>query len=705
MTDEADGPADHGNVSRRVLLRIALELLDHSARVSAHLERAESLAHEDNRGAIKVLRYAMPGFERKLKAFFDPERVIENRTIYAEIQNFAHWFYFAHELLTLLPRPEPSPEMFDVLRSAGFQGQSPHATIVLGPAFNAYEFDFVKHIVEFLPHELELRRKFAEAPFFLLAICDHTSPTAWSILGHEIGHAVDDDRSKNAAAKLEQRNDRPDQFIEDVAAEVWADLVGARLFGAAPMQALVSMEYCMLSLRESPWDTRFSSIRIHPPLSWRLRLTRSCLAEWYPDLRDVLAEEESAWMLAAKFHATISPPSMKSAEPDFTNIIQPLVKSLAEEVARKFPSPPVLATTGAALDRCQQRLDDNLPTPAQGLRPEGLRGEIADYLSADFPAAERKGAFKALSGRFREIPIEVGAVLLASHAVRQERMRKCIDHPPSNEEAWRVAIDDFAHVEVLAETSLIAASVHRIMLERLDLDPRLPEESGPAEERPLLRPSRDPKAESGFALLSDIEILERIVAEKPHLLFISPVIDGRQVGPSSFDVRLGTEFQIPRTIGAIHIDLTGSGEDAQKQVLKYFTRKRLPADGTFVLHPGEFALATTLEYFRLPRDIAARLEGRSTPARLGLQVHATAGFVDPGFEGTLTFELSNAGSLPIEISPGFRLGQLCFFRVGRVQVPYTEKERPKYARAVGVQLPRLDQEPELKKPRRQRTEV
>ncbi len=76
-------------------------------------------------------------------------------------------------------------------------------------------------------------------------------------------------------------------------------------------------------------------------------------------------------------------------------------------------------------------------------------------------------------------------------------------------------------------------------------------------------------------------------------------------------------------------------------------------------------------------------------------MHATAGFVDPGFEGTLTFELTNAGNLPVKISPGYRLGQLCFFRVFNVQVPYHEKDRPKYSRAIGVKLPALAVEPEL----------
>jgi len=110
-----------------------------------------------------------------------------------------------------------------------------------------------------------------------------------------------------------------------------------------------------------------------------------------------------------------------------------------------------------------------------------------------------------------------------------------------------------------------------------------------------------------------------------------------------------------------------------------------------VMHPGEFVLASTLEYFRLPRDLAGRLEGRSSLGRLGLQVHATAGFVDPGFHGNLTFELINSGSLPVRIAPGFRLGQMCFFPVQNVQVPYEGK----YAGSISAEASRIEEDSEI----------
>ena len=203
------------------------------------------------------------------------------------------------------------------------------------------------------------------------------------------------------------------------------------------------------------------------------------------------------------------------------------------------------------------------------------------------------------------------------------------------------------------------------------------------------------KLETGGALLSDLEILERIVGDE-NGIFISPVIDPVvQLGPSSLDLHLGTELSMTRTMHSTHIDLTLSKEEVKETLARYSARQRIAPEEFFVLHPGEFALASTLEFIRLPRDIAGRLEGRSSIGRLGLQVHATAGFVDPGFEGALTFELINAGRLPLKIAPGLRLGQICFFTVKEVQVGYMDKASSKYGGKTGVEASLIHEDPEI----------
>lgn len=201
------------------------------------------------------------------------------------------------------------------------------------------------------------------------------------------------------------------------------------------------------------------------------------------------------------------------------------------------------------------------------------------------------------------------------------------------------------------------------------------------------------------SVLADIEILQRLVdPDDEKCIFISPLIDPRtQLGPSSLDLRLGFDLVGTRTLEWTHIDLAGpqAGKVLREQKRRYFEEQRLDPDGNFVLHPGTFLLAATLEFVRLPGDIAGRLEGRSSLGRLGLQVHATAGFVDPGFEGVLTFELINSGKLPIRVFPGMRLGQICFFHVPDVQVPYGKKTYGKYGRSFGVKFTAIDEDPEI----------
>jgi dCTP deaminase len=200
-------------------------------------------------------------------------------------------------------------------------------------------------------------------------------------------------------------------------------------------------------------------------------------------------------------------------------------------------------------------------------------------------------------------------------------------------------------------------------------------------------------------LLSDIDIAKRLV--DPVLqrrLVVTPIISAReQFGPSSLDVRLSTDFQRLENMNRSHIDLN-ERPAAEEKVYREGKRIILAANESFYLHPDEFVLASTLEFFRLPDDLAGRIEGRSSWGRHGLLVHATAGFVDPGFAGVLTFELSNAGRLPIKLTPGLRIGQVCFFQMSsRSLVPYYAKHLAKYFEATTVETSKAGYDPEVPK--------
>jgi dCTP deaminase len=128
------------------------------------------------------------------------------------------------------------------------------------------------------------------------------------------------------------------------------------------------------------------------------------------------------------------------------------------------------------------------------------------------------------------------------------------------------------------------------------------------------------------------------------------------IQPSSVDVRLDRYFRVFDNSKYTHIDPSVQQDELTSLVAK-------DDNEPFVLHPGEFVLGATFELVSLPDDLAGRLEGKSSLGRLGLLTHSTAGFIDPGFTGHITLELSNVANLPITLWPGMKIGQLCLFRL------------------------------------------
>lgn len=153
-------------------------------------------------------------------------------------------------------------------------------------------------------------------------------------------------------------------------------------------------------------------------------------------------------------------------------------------------------------------------------------------------------------------------------------------------------------------------------------------------------------------LLSDRDIRAELDTGRIALDPYEPAM----IQPSSIDVRLDRFFRLFDNHKYPVIDPAEDQPDLTRLV-------DVPADEPFVLHPGEFVLGSTFEQVTLPDDVAARLEGKSSLGRLGLLTHSTAGFIDPGFSGHVTLELSNVATLPIKLWPGMKIGQLCFFRL------------------------------------------
>ena len=153
-------------------------------------------------------------------------------------------------------------------------------------------------------------------------------------------------------------------------------------------------------------------------------------------------------------------------------------------------------------------------------------------------------------------------------------------------------------------------------------------------------------------LLSDRDIKTEVSLGRIQLEPYDPAM----VQPASVDIRLDRFFRTFENHKYQFIDPAQQQEDLTRAV-------EVAPDEPFILHPGEFVLGSTYEVVTLPDDIAARVEGKSSLGRLGLLTHATAGFVDPGFSGHVTLELSNVANLPVTLWPGMKIGQLCFIRM------------------------------------------
>jgi dCTP deaminase len=170
-------------------------------------------------------------------------------------------------------------------------------------------------------------------------------------------------------------------------------------------------------------------------------------------------------------------------------------------------------------------------------------------------------------------------------------------------------------------------------------------------------------------VLSDRTIREEIESGR---IVIDP-FEPSNVQPSSVDVRVDRQFRVFHNARYTYIDVRQPMDDLTELV-------EITDDEPFILHPGEFVLGQTLERVTLPDDLVARLEGKSSLGRLGLLIHSTAGFVDSGFSGNLTLELSNVANLPITIYHGMPIGQISFMRMdGPVERPYgTDEAGSKY---------------------------
>ena len=187
-----------------------------------------------------------------------------------------------------------------------------------------------------------------------------------------------------------------------------------------------------------------------------------------------------------------------------------------------------------------------------------------------------------------------------------------------------------------------------------------------------------------MSTLTRAEIEKRLTDRSPSGLVVTPILSNNQLGDASIDVRLGNQFIVFRT-HTLGLFQPYSTSPASLRIMQ--ERQVIKFGKGFVLHPGMLALGCTFEYICLPSNLECQVEGRSSWARLGLQI-ATATSVEPGFKGVLTLELSNLGTIPVELHPGVRIAQL-FFHDAAPQIPDAYGGIHKYKCPVGPQFSRI----------------
>lgn len=184
-------------------------------------------------------------------------------------------------------------------------------------------------------------------------------------------------------------------------------------------------------------------------------------------------------------------------------------------------------------------------------------------------------------------------------------------------------------------------------------------------------------------ILSDRDIRARLAQGD---LCIGPLRDENlQLQPASVDLRLGREFLV---YDAARVSCLDPREPSS--ISEAMNRVVVEGERAFILHPREFALGTTEERVRMPTDLVGMVDGRSSVGRLAVVVHATAGFIDPGFEGQITLELSNIGSIPVKLYPGMRIAQIVLHALSSpAERPYGEARGSQYSNQTGPQPSRI----------------
>lgn len=491
----------------------------------------------------------------------------------------------------------------------------------------------------------------------LIPYSEVAAPNRWPLLVHELAHHVSPGGENSDALRtrvLKKHGLDDDGVLDDALAELQADRIAENAAGAT---------YALAMAREA-YLIRISSHSRQTGPTVKQRLEQLEYGQ------QIAAELPDEWHLAGgRF------------DRKRTVVEKPLDQSKLDklsEILREIVPPVPQKPDATRVERAQTLLRVNDPIPsiprAVEVPPELLAAAAAQALDVE--------GVQALFNAIVQDPLSDAEILEAAWAEELgqpeaeviEKLRAPVTDTQLQKETSALDADD-----VRLSRSLQAAAVHRWLLK---YDEEIEERARAVPLPPIPAEFKVSKVLEETSPLSDLNLVQRL-AKAPtdsERLVVRPIVDPAQVGGTTIDLRLGTEWETLRTSRFRSLDPSDEQAEATDLLNQSVDEFRLAADDAngLVLHPGELLLALSLEYLALPNDLWGNLEGRSTWARLGLQVHATAGMVDAGFRGFLTLELQNNGRLPLVLYPGIRIAQMAFFPVAGIARPYGAKSGAAY---------------------------
>jgi hypothetical protein len=451
------------------LLRITAELLDRVSRLTRYIEAVgpgESGEHLDLIASIKSpLEQLELTLADTLAATLSRGTVgtDEVNVLHGNLARLSRYFTTIHSLCAYLPSQPINPETVAVLEATfgEIYGQQ-NPSILPVTVFNALEFDWLKLVEEELPDLREIVPNLSsKKPVLQLAASDRDSPSAWPVLAHEMGHALDNEKSisRNVANDfVKDKTSGAYEFVSNWAAELCADLIAAEALGPASILALVGYEYCV-----APQVPIHLASHSHPTTLWRLQVVGAHLQDKY-DV-DHLRRETALYRIAWRYSVQRAGASLPSQDTHdkiiFNSIVRPLAKALSARV--KTLGIPNHSLDRDRLDRCLKRLRRGLPISAQGATRDTLRKDVVRYRALEHPKrTEHLDAFHALVERFREAPVAVQTILLSCQMRRLEIVdqfaRTSASKPQLAMKELQRALSD---LDRLVLNSIRVSSVHR----------------------------------------------------------------------------------------------------------------------------------------------------------------------------------------------------------------------------------------------------